>query len=132
MLEHKKESAKLQNRDPRRMAQTMISKFSGYFICTRYYTFVCTYLSIVICLRQVLLLFVFHLGLVRGRVGTLDSDPRTKLLPTLLPHLPNGRGLFNFLPHQIEDFLGSVVSIMLFINISVFWASRKMVPSYPL
>lgn len=114
------------------MAQIMISKFSEHFTWTRYYTFIYTYLRIVVCLRHVVLLLVFHLGLVRGRVGTLDSDPRTKLLPTLLPHLPNGRNLFDFLPHQVEDFLGSVVSIMLFTNISVFWASRKMVPSYPL
>lgn len=97
MLEHKKELAKLQNRDSRRMAQIMISKFSEHFICTRYYTFICTYLSIVVCLRQVLLLLVFHLGLVRGRIGTLDSDPRTMLLPTLLAHLPNGRGLISCL-----------------------------------
>lgn len=82
-------------------------------------------------LRQVLLSYVFHLGRVRDQVGTQGFGPRAHSLTCAARHLPDERGLFNILPQRV-DFLGCVVSVMLFTNIFVLWEQRKIVPPCPL
>lgn len=64
-------------------------------------------------LRQVLLLLVFHLGLVRGRVGTLDSDPRAHALAcTSTP--PRWKGFVQFSVSPCRRLLGfcSVINVV--------------------